>query len=170
MKGWWGAFLVVTACQPLPNSERTDAGFAVLTGVRLERIKGAHTTLDIQAPTARVNLDGTRVVMEEPHGMVQDRPDASAVQVSGKVLRANLGRGDVVIEQADARDSLGRTLTAPIIRSVPDAGRIEAEGPVVLSGPNYRMSAAGAVVTPGESLELVGPVEAQAWPRDGGVR
>jgi len=157
-----------TGCQPLPSTAGPDAGNARLLGVRLERIKGAHTVLDLKAPSAQLSLDGTRVVMALPTGTLQETPDAAVIHLQGAELTANLGRGEVAITQASAMDPQGRVLSSPRVHTNVDGGWVTADGPVRLVGPNFEMTAAGAVVRPQQDVELVGPVEARAWPHDGG--
>lgn len=168
---WLLGATLLGACKPLPVQQRQDAGVAVLSGVRLERIRGPHTVVDLTSPRANLALDGTRLELEEPSGIIRDQPDGSVFTVHAHSITADMPKGSFAAVDAEARDEAGRKVTSPQVSWTSDGGILHAQAPVVVTGPNFRMTAQGALMaTPHGELELQGPVEAQAWRPDGGAR
>ncbi|MEW5850126.1 MAG: hypothetical protein AB2A00_15155 [Myxococcota bacterium] len=157
---------VALGCRPPPPPERPDAGMAQLKGVVFERIRGDHKVLRMEAPTAELDIDGTRVTLNNLTGEAQERPDAGRYTLQAARVVANLEANTFVVEQARAHDDNNRQLSSPRLYFSPDGGVAVAEPPVTLEGPNFELrSEQGARADlASEELELVGPVEAHVWP------
>lgn len=172
----WG-WVVACACHapastPLMGDAGAGVGVATLQGVTLERLVADRAVLTVHAPRARLSLDGQHAELEEPNGTLRLAADGGPLWVRGALLRASLGPGGVEVTQASVGDGSGRVARSPVVRQQPDGGRLVADPPVVVTGPNFRVVAqGGAWWDPATgALELLGPVEAEVWPvEDGGA-
>jgi hypothetical protein len=160
----------MAACRPLPSESRSDAGLARLTGVTLRRMEKDRVRLELRAPDALMGLDGDRLVMNRPEG--EGHPaDGGPVHLRAARLDARLARGEAVLLDAAATDSSGRTLRGSRVTLLPDGGAVFADGPVTVTGPNFRAVAAGGarVDLASEAVDLVGPVGLRTLDADGGA-
>lgn len=167
---WLVAGGAVTACRPLPPIPQADAGMAALRGVVFERLHQAHRQVRIHAPAASLDLDGTHVLMEAPHGQAQVNPDGGLYRWRATRLSADVASGSYAVEGVVVLDEQGRELTTPSVQYDVDGGVLLAAPPVKVTGANFWMTSQGGaqVHLPQQELLLVGPVEARAWPPDAG--
>ena len=163
--------LLTLSCQPIPDEKPGLPGLAQLKGVTFERLQGAHRMVHLEAPRAELALDGTQVTMHDAHGTAQEKPGSARVHLQATELEAQLVTGRFELLQVRGSDDEGRVLESPRVTGGMDGGMARAEAPVRMHGRNFWVTAQdGAVVDMQHgTVDLLGPVEARAWPGDGGA-